>query len=48
MKYTCEVIQDLLPLYKDEVCSDESKKIFMGAFGGRYVFFYSGYSVPYF
>ncbi len=27
MKYTCEVIQDLLPLYKDEVCSDESKKI---------------------
>lgn len=27
MKYNCEVIQDLLPLYKDEVCSDESKKI---------------------
>lgn len=27
MKYLCEVIRDLLPLYKDQVCSEESKKI---------------------
>lgn len=27
MKYECDVIQDLLPLYQDEICSDKSKKI---------------------
>lgn len=27
MKISCEVIEDLLPLYIDEVCSEESKKI---------------------
>ncbi len=27
MKYSCEVIQDLLPLYIDEVCSEESQKV---------------------
>lgn len=27
MKYNCEVVQDLLPLYKDGVCSGESKRI---------------------
>lgn len=26
MKISCEIIQDLLPLYYDEVCSDDSKK----------------------
>ena len=26
MKYPCEIIQDLLPLYLDGVCSEESKK----------------------
>lgn len=26
MKYTCDMIKDLLPLYADEVCSDESRK----------------------
>lgn len=26
MKATCDIIRDLLPLYKDGVCSDESKK----------------------
>ncbi len=26
MKYPCNVIQDLLPLYIDDVCSEESKK----------------------
>ncbi len=26
MKYPCEMIQDLLPLYLDDVCSEESKK----------------------
>lgn len=26
MKYPCEMIQDLLPLYLDNVCSEESKK----------------------
>lgn len=26
MKIPCEIIQDLLPLYCDEVCSDESRK----------------------
>lgn len=26
MKISCEIIQDLLPLYCDEVCSDESRK----------------------
>lgn len=25
MKYSCKIIQDLLPLYIDDVCSDESK-----------------------
>ncbi len=27
MKVSCEIIKDLLPLYKDELCSDESKKM---------------------
>lgn len=27
MKYNCDVVQDLLPLYKDEVCSAQSKRI---------------------
>lgn len=27
MKYQCEMIQDLLPLYKDGVCSDSSRQI---------------------
>ena len=27
MKYSCEVIQDLLPLYYDGICSEESKKM---------------------
>lgn len=27
MKYPCSMIKDLLPLYHDEVCSDESKEI---------------------
>lgn len=27
MKYPCELIQDLIPLYIDGICSDESKKI---------------------
>ena len=27
MKYQCEMIQDLLPLYKDGVCSEASKQI---------------------
>ncbi len=27
MKVSCEIIKDLLPLYKDEICSDESKQI---------------------
>ena len=27
MKYQCEVIKDLMPLYVDDVCSKESKKI---------------------
>lgn len=27
MKMHCRVIQDLLPLYVDEVCSEESRKI---------------------
>lgn len=27
MKYPCSIIQDLLPLYVDEICSEESKKI---------------------
>ena len=26
MKISCEIIEDLLPLYIDEVCSEESKK----------------------
>jgi predicted nucleic acid-binding Zn ribbon protein len=26
-KYTCKVIQDLLPLYQDDICSEESKII---------------------
>lgn len=30
MKYSCEVIRDLLPLYIDDVCSEESKKIVDG------------------
>ncbi len=27
MKLSCAVIKDLLPLYKDELCSSESKKL---------------------
>ena len=27
MKYDCEVVQDLLPLYQDGICSDTSRKI---------------------
>ena len=27
MKFECEMISDLLPLYKDEICSEASKKI---------------------
>lgn len=27
MKYSCNVIQDLLPLYHDGICSEDSKKI---------------------
>lgn len=27
MKYPCEMVKDLLPLYHDDVCSDSSKKI---------------------
>jgi len=27
MKITCEIIKDLLPLYYDEVCSEDSKKL---------------------
>ncbi|WMJ89225.1 zf-HC2 domain-containing protein [Anaerocolumna sp. MB42-C2] len=27
MKYDCQVIQDLLPLYRDDVCSDNSRRV---------------------
>ena len=27
MKYNCDLISDLLPLYKDDICSESSKKI---------------------
>ena len=27
MKYNCDLISDLLPLYKDDICSDTTKKI---------------------
>ena len=27
MKYDCEVIKDLLPLYHDEICSENTKTI---------------------
>ena len=27
MKTNCKIIEDLLPLYTDEVCSDESKRL---------------------
>ena len=27
MKYDCSIIQDLLPLYKDGICSDSSRKM---------------------
>ena len=27
MKYSCDVIKDLLPLYHDEVCSEDTKKL---------------------
>ena len=27
MKYSCDLISDLLPLYKDEICSEASRKI---------------------
>lgn len=29
MKVPCEVIKDLLPLYTDDVCSDESRKLIL-------------------
>ena len=29
MKYQCEVIKDLLPLYIDDVCSKESRKLIL-------------------
>lgn len=29
MKVSCEVIKDLLPLYMDDVCSDESRQLVM-------------------
>lgn len=29
MKIPCKVIKDLLPLYIDDVCSDESRKLIM-------------------
>lgn len=28
MKYSCDVIKDLLPLYYDKACSEQSKKIY--------------------
>ncbi len=27
MKVSCEIIKDLLPLYQEKLCSDESKKL---------------------
>ena len=27
MKVSCEIIKDLLPLYKDEVCSEDSQRL---------------------
>ena len=27
MKYNCEIIKDLLPLYVDNICSNQSRKI---------------------
>ena len=27
MKYNCDLISDLLPLYKDDICSEATKKI---------------------
>ncbi len=30
MKITCDIIDDLLPLYKDEVCSEDSRKLVDG------------------
>ena len=27
MKYSCDVIKDLLPLFHDDVCSDDTKKV---------------------
>lgn len=27
MKLTCKIIQDLLPLYSDDICSDDSRKL---------------------
>ena len=27
MKISCEIIKDLLPLYQDGICSDESRKL---------------------
>ncbi len=27
MKYNCELVKDLIPLYQDKVCSDESRRI---------------------
>ena len=27
MKYNCDIVKDLLPLYHDEVCSEASKQV---------------------
>lgn len=27
MKYPCDLIKDMLPLYHDDICSEESRKI---------------------
>ena len=27
MKYNCDLISDLLPLYKDDICSEATRKI---------------------
>ena len=36
MKYPCSLIQDLLPLYHDGVCSEESNKIIEAHFVGMF------------
>ncbi len=34
MKFNCEIVKDLLPLYADEVCSEESRKAVAEHIGG--------------